>query len=244
MKVNCDMGESFGVWSMGADEKVMPCIDMANIACGFHASDPKTMNQTVKLAVEQGVSIGAHPSYPDLLGFGRRAMNVEPSELTSLIVYQIGALEGICRANGTQIDYVKPHGALYNQMMVDPATFDAVLAAVQAYDAKLPLVVMATPEFEESNRRAESFGVKLWFEAFSDRAYTNEGRLADRRLPGAVHQSTDAIDKQVREIIDQGVITTISGQKLPIKADTICIHGDGIHAVHTASFVRDRVSSR
>ncbi|MBF2937145.1 LamB/YcsF family protein, partial [Pseudomonas aeruginosa] len=142
--LNCDIGESFGAWSMGLDAEVMPLIDCANIACGFHAGDPGTMRRTVALAVEHGVRIGAHPGYPDLVGFGRRSLACSAQEVEDLLLYQIGALDGLCRAQGERVRYVKPHGALYQDMMRDPAILAAVLRALAAYDRTLPLMLMST----------------------------------------------------------------------------------------------------
>lgn len=243
MKLNCDMGESFGTWSKGMDADVMPFIDMANIACGFHASDPLTMDRTVKMAIAENVSIGAHPGYPDLLGFGRRELDCRPEELKAILVYQMAALDGICRTHGTAIEYVKPHGALYNKMMVDHTTLSVVMAAVRDYAPHCPLVVMATPEADEVLDRAREFGIGVWFEAFSDRAYTDEGRLVKRSVRGAVHESTDAIERQVTQIINEGCVTSITGKRIPIKADTICIHGDSHHAVDAARHMRQVVEA-
>ena len=145
MKLNCDMGEAFGAWPMGLDEQIMPYVDQANIACGFHASDPLTMSKTVALAKQHGVTIGAHPGYPDLVGFGRRNMDIAPAELKALIQYQVGALQGICRAQGVEVAYVKPHGALYNTMMKDFSVLETVMQAVSELDSSLILMVMAIP---------------------------------------------------------------------------------------------------
>ncbi len=243
MKLNCDMGESFGSWTKGMDDQVMPYIDMANIACGFHASDPLTMERTVKLALSNGVRIGAHPGYPDLLGFGRRELQCHPDELKPILVYQLAALDGICRVNGTRIEYIKPHGALYNKMMVDEATLSVVMSAVRAYAPLCPLVVMATPESDRIRKLAQEMGIEVWFEAFSDRAYDDEGRLVNRSVPGAVHETSEAIEQQVLQIVREGCVTSINGKRIPIQADTICIHGDSHHAVEAARHIRDVVSS-
>ncbi|WP_166263491.1 5-oxoprolinase subunit PxpA [Marinobacter caseinilyticus] len=243
MKLNCDMGESFGAWTKGMDADVMPYVDMANIACGFHASDPLTMDDTVKLALAEGVSIGAHPGYPDLIGFGRRHMELDPAELKPILVYQMAALDGICRSHGAAIEYVKPHGALYNRMMIDEPTLRAVMSAVRAYAPHCPLVVMATPESERILTLADEFGLEISFEAFSDRAYSDEGRLVSRSQPGAVHQTREAIEQQVTQIIREGCVTSITGKTIPIKADTICIHGDSHHAADAARHMRDVVDS-
>ena len=169
--LNCDLGESFGAWTMGADAAVMPYISSANIACGFHAGDPSIMRKTVSLALSHGVQIGAHPAYQDLVGFGRRSMAYAAQELQDILHYQIGALDGICRAQGGRVSYVKPHGAMYNDMMANPAQLRAVLQAVASYDRRLPLMLMATRDNSAAQQMGDEYGVTLWFEAFADRAY-------------------------------------------------------------------------
>ncbi len=180
--LNCDMGESFGAWRMGDDAHSMPLVDQANLACGFHAGDPLTMRRAVGLAVEQGVCIGAHPAYPDLAGFGRRHMNCSPEEVHALVLYQIGALDAFCRAAGTQVAYVKPHGALYNDLVGDDELLRAVLDACAAYRKGLPLMVLALADNGRELQLADEADVPLMFEAFADRAYLPDGRLAPRRL--------------------------------------------------------------
>ncbi len=238
MKLNCDMGEAFGAWTMGLDEQIMPFVDQANIACGFHASDPLTMSKTVALAAKHGVTIGAHPAYPDLVGFGRRNMDVAPAELKALIQYQIGALQGICAAHGTHVTYVKPHGALYNTMMSNFAVLETVMRAVSELDSSLVLMVMAVPEAEEVKALAQKYQLTLWFEAFSDRLYTDEGRLTPRKQSNAVHSSFERIEQQVLELSNTGQLTTESGASLEVHADTICVHGDGAHAVEAVKRIR------
>lgn len=241
MKLNCDMGEAFGAWKMGLDDKIMPHVDQANVACGFHASDPNTMAKTVALALENNVLVGAHPGYPDLVGFGRRNMDIAPNELKAIIQYQVGALQGICQSQKTQIGYVKPHGALYNTMMADFSVLETVMQAVSELDASLPLMVMAVPEAEEIKAMAKKFGLTVWFEAFSDRLYTDEGRLTPRKEPNAVHASFDLIEQQVKQLCETGTLTTASGKQLAIHADTICVHGDGAHAVEAVTRIRTLV---
>lgn len=241
MKLNCDMGEAFGTWKMGMDEQIMPYVDQANIACGFHASDPLTMAKTVALAKQHNVTIGAHPAYPDLVGFGRRNMDIAPTELKALIQYQVGALQGICKAHGTRVTYVKPHGALYNTMMADFSVLETVMQAVSELDPTLVLMVMAIPESDQVKALAEKYQLALWFEAFSDRLYTDEGRLTPRKQSGAVHQTFDLIEQQVLQLSEQGALTTESGQLLAIQADTICVHGDGAHAVEAVQRIRQVV---
>ena len=242
MKINCDMGESFGIWKMGCDEEVMPHLHMANIACGMHASDPSVMTRTVRLAKQYNVSIGAHPGYADLQGFGRRYVPMSAKELKSLFVYQIGALQAICKSEDTELTYVKPHGALYNVMMKDDDVFKALLAGLQGYDTQLPLVVMAVPDHERYSNLAENYGIKLWFEAFVDRSYGDDGRLTPRSQPGALHTTVEAIEKQALQLIEQRSVTTPAGNTIPVHADTLCIHGDGPLALPTAKLLHNRVS--
>lgn len=238
MKLNCDMGEAFGAWTMGRDEEIMPFIDQANIACGFHASDPLTMSKTVALAKQCNVTIGAHPAYPDLVGFGRRNMDIAPAELKALIQYQIGALQGICRAQGTQVTYVKPHGALYNTMMANFTVLETVMQAVSELDPSLILMVMAIPEVEQVKALAQKYNLALWFEAFSDRLYTEEGRLTPRQQNNAVHKDFALIERQVLQLSQHGSLITESGNALDVHADTICVHGDGDHAVEAVQRIR------
>ncbi|MEL0612414.1 5-oxoprolinase subunit PxpA [Marinomonas arenicola] len=241
MKLNCDMGEAFGAWKMGLDDQIMPYVDQANIACGFHASDPLTMAKTVALAKRYNVSIGAHPGYPDLVGFGRRNMDIAPAELKAIIQYQVGALKGICESQNTRIDYVKPHGAMYNQMMSDFTKLETVMQAVSEMDPSLALMVMAIPEVEQVKALAEKYQLTLYFEAFSDRLYSDEGRLTPRKQANAVHQSFELIEEQVLQLSQQGTLTTESGQSLAVHANTICVHGDGSHAVEAVKRIRSVV---
>lgn len=241
MKLNCDLGESFGPWKMGADKEVMPFIDQANIACGFHASDPLIMDQTVKLAKAYGVSIGAHPSYPDLQGFGRRNMALTTNELQSMFIYQIGALRAIAKTNGVDIDYVKPHGALYNQMMKDESIMDALMFSMARYDHSLPLMIMATPNHEFYSQKANQYGVRLQFEAFTDRAYDDCGLLVSRAEEGAVLTTTHAILEQMQSIVIEKRVKTINGIWLPIHASTLCLHGDNPLARVAAQQLRQQL---
>lgn len=238
LQLNCDMGESFGPWSMGVDEQVMPLVDSANIACGFHASDPLTMTRTVRLAVEHGTRIGAHPGYPDLVGFGRRSMQCSTSEIVAMVQYQVGALEGIGRANGRRVEYVKPHGALYNDMMRDADILRAVLEAVAGYRQGLPLMVLARPDPEPVQRLAREFGVPLLFEAFADRAYDAEGFLVPRSHAGAVYQDPRRIIEQSLSLAREAAVTTLDGQRLNLVADSLCVHGDNAESVKALAQLR------
>lgn len=237
--LNCDVGESFGAWSMGRDQDVMAHIDCANIACGFHAGDPDVMRRTVGYAVANGVRIGAHPGYPDLLGFGRRSLAVSPQEAENLLLYQIGALDGVCRAEGGKVSYVKPHGALYNDMAVNMALLRATMKAVKAYDASLPLLVMATAETQAIRELAREEGVTLWFEVFADRAYDGQGRLVSRREPGAVHDDEDTIVAQAVTLAKGQALVASDGTRLMLPADTLCVHGDNESSVAAVRAIRE-----
>ena len=251
MKLNCDLGESFGSWSMGMDAEVMPYIDMANIACGFHASDPQIMRDTVALAKQHGVQIGAHPAYPDLVGFGRRSLACSQDEVYSLVLYQLGALQGICQAQGTGISYVKPHGALYNDMMQQPDVLRAIVQAVADFDrhrsgpAPLALLVMATADNSEQQQLADAAGVPLLFEAFADRAYDEAGYLVSRRIEGAVYHDPEQVVQQALAIArGEPVMAHTSAVPLTLNADTLCVHGDNDASVRVVQAIRQALSDR
>lgn len=237
MKLNCDLGESFGSWQMGLDVAVMLHIDMANIACGFHAGDADVMAHTLNLAKQYGVAIGAHPSYPDLQGFGRRSMALSHQEIVNCMHYQIAALDGMARSNGLSLSYVKPHGALYNDMMSKPAVFAAVLDAVTGYYQPLKLMILATTQQQHYRELAAAKGVTLLFEAFADRRYTDAGTLAPRSQTGAVLHEEEML-AQVRQLIQHGTVTTESGNTLALSADTLCVHGDNKIAVAQIEKIR------
>jgi UPF0271 protein len=237
MLLNCDLGESYGSWTMGLDAQVMPHIDQANIACGFHAGDPLIMRATLELAAAHGVSVGAHPAYPDLLGFGRRSMALSPGEIIATIHYQVAALEGMAAVAGLQLSYIKPHGALYNDMMADAAVRAAILEAVASYHRPLALMLQATPAREQHLAEAGAMAVELLFEAFADRCYDDDGSLLSRRKAGAVH-SRDLMLEQVRQLRAEGSVTTISGRKLPLQADSLCVHGDNPEGVQAIRDIR------
>lgn len=236
--LNCDIGESYGAWTMGLDADVMPFIDCANIACGFHAGDPSVMRKTVALALSHDVMIGAHPAYPDLVGFGRRSMACSPAEIQDLLHYQIGALDGICRAQGSRVRYVKPHGALYNDMMANPTQLRAVIEAIARYDVQLPLMLLAMRDNSAAQAMADEFGVHLWFEAFADRAYDNVGRLVSRQLPGAVHHDPETIIAQALTLARGEPLQASDGSDLLLGADTLCVHGDNASSVAAVQRIR------
>ncbi|WP_334028998.1 5-oxoprolinase subunit PxpA [Alteromonas sp. P256] len=238
MKLNCDLGESFGAWSMPVEKDIMSEIDQANIACGFHAGDPLVMKAALDIAKAHGVSVGAHPSYPDLQGFGRRSMAMQANELSACIQYQVSALIGMADIVGAKVDYVKPHGALYNDMMKNKDIRQTVMKSVAAMcHGKLPLMVQATSQYQGIADEAKQHGVSLLFEAFSDRRYTDEGYLQSRQIDGAVLSSQEAL-VQAKQLIEQGTVTTASGATLSIQADSLCVHGDTAGAVEIARQIR------
>ncbi|GEA50390.1 UPF0271 protein [Vibrio inusitatus NBRC 102082] len=224
MKLNCDMGESLGAWTMGNDAQIMPYIDMANIACGFHASDPDIMSDTVALAKQHGVSIGAHPGYADLQGFGRRSIFHTSAQITHLMLYQVGALQGICKLHHVNVDYIKPHGALYNDMMKDVELFKGVIEA--AKQLQLPVMILATDNLDYLHI-AQQANVPLIHEGFVDRRYTNDKQLAARTAKGAVIESLDDVKSQALSLIRGAMFNSIDNVSIQVEADTLCIHGDG-----------------
>lgn len=230
------MGESFGAWTMGCDEQVMPWIDMANIACGFHASDPHIMSHTIDLAIRHGVKIGAHPSYPDLQGFGRRSIAIPSNEISEMLIYQVGALKALCESKNMELSYIKPHGALYNDMMKDLSIFDAVVDAVSCFN--VPLMMLATSDSQAFFDIADKYDVPLLFEAFADRAYLGNGSLCPRSEQGAVLTREEDILNQVRQIARYGKVTSKDGFVVPIEADTICVHGDNESAARLIAKIR------
>lgn len=240
MLLNCDLGESYGSWTMGLDEEVMHHIHQASIACGFHAGDPLTIEHTLALAARHGVSVGAHPAYPDLVGFGRRSMALSADELRATLRYQIAALDGLAACHGLALSYVKPHGALYNDMMADHAIRTTVMHTVASYHRPLALMLQATPEADRHREEANPWGLQLFFEAFADRCYDDDGYLLSRRQPGAVHDHRHTL-AQVEQLIETGTVTSASGKRLPLCADTLCVHGDNPEAVGVIAEIRTLV---
>ena len=238
MKLNCDLGESYGNWVTGMDDEVMPFVDMANIACGFHASDPDVMAKTIQSGVKHGVSIGAHPGYDDKKGFGRRSIPHTHNELKNIVAYQVGAMIGMCKLYGAKVEYIKPHGALYNDMMSNEAVYQAIVESIAQADFGVPLMILAKVDNEKYQAIADAAGVSLLFEAFADRAYTNEGTLSSRSLPGSVHHDPQLIINQVEQLVTNGTVTTIDGNELALKADTICVHGDNPESINTVQQLR------
>ena len=243
MLLNCDLGESYGSWSMGMDEQVMPHIDQANIACGFHGGDPLTIHKTLLLAATNGVSVGAHPAYPDLVGFGRRSMNLSALEIIASVLYQVSALDGMAASTGSTLAYVKPHGALYNDMMAKPAVRQAIMEAVVTYHRPLVLMLQATGESETHRAEAAALGLTVTFEAFADRCYDDDGKLLARSKAGAVH-NREAMLAQVSQLKNEGTVTSVSGNILHLNADTLCVHGDNIEGVKAIQAIRALVDGK
>ncbi|MEE9248495.1 MAG: 5-oxoprolinase subunit PxpA [Dehalococcoidia bacterium] len=232
---NCDMGESFGAWKMGLDEEVIKHVTSSNIACGFHAGDPVWMEHTVGLARAHGVAIGAHPSYPDLMGFGRRDMAASPGDVKSYVKYQVGALRGFLE--GGRLQHVKAHGALYNAAIKDDDLARAICQAVLEIDPQIILVVLAGTRWVEI---AREMGNRVARETFADRAFSPDGTLAPRSQPGALlHDPDQVVERSLRMVIE-GSVTATDGQDIPIEADTICLHGDNPGAVELAEAIRSR----
>jgi 5-oxoprolinase (ATP-hydrolysing) subunit A len=233
--LNSDLGEGFGAWSLGDDEALLDLVTSANVACGFHAGDPSTMRRVVAAAAARGVAVGAQVSYPDLVGFGRRRMDVAPDELTADVLYQVGALDGVCRAAGARVRYVKPHGALYNRVADDDEQAAAVVAAVASYGRGLPLLGLPGSAVE---RAAADAGVPFVAEAFADRAVTADGRLVPRGQPGAVLTDVDAVARRAVRLVVDGRVTAAGGAEVEAGAASVCVHGDTPGAVAMARAVR------
>lgn len=242
MLLNCDLGESFGRWRLGCDEEVMPFLDQANVACGFHAGDPVTIGHTLELAARHAVQVGAHPSYPDLAGFGRRSMALSDEELRSSLHYQISALDGMAAIAGLELAYVKPHGALYNDMMANDHLRAEIMDAVAAYPRPLRLMLQATPDATVHRAEASERGLQLYFEAFADRRYEDSGRLQSRRVAGAVHDRSRMLD-QVAQLVERGSVETSTGRELSLHADTLCVHGDNEAGVQAIREMREMIAS-
>ena len=224
--LNCDMGESFGAYRLGRDEEVIQFITSANIACGFHAGDPLVLDRTVALAAARNVGVGAHPGFADLKGFGRRNMDCTPEEITADIIYQIGAIQAFCAVHKVPLQHVKPHGALYNMAVGNEPLARAIARAVAAVDPSLLLVTLAGGEAGLMARIGREEGVRVVFEAFPDRAYTPEGRLVSRRLPGAVITDPALATERAVRMATEGRIVAIDGSILEMEIDTLCVHGD------------------
>jgi UPF0271 protein len=238
--LNCDMGESFGAWTMGDDEALMAAITSANIACGAHAGDPGVMRTTVRLARRHGVAAGAHPGFPDLVGFGRREMSLSPGEVEGLVLYQLGALGAIARAEGVALQHVKPHGALYNIAARDASIADAIAKAVRLFDPSLVLFGLAGSLLLASG---EAAGLRVASEVFADRAYERDGTLASRRKPGSVIHDGDDVAARAVQMVRDGRVVAVTGESIAVRADTICVHGDTPGAAPLARRIREALEA-
>ena len=235
MDLNSDLGEGYGRWALGDDAALLEVVTSANVACGFHAGDPATIDRTVRTATEHGVAIGAQVSYPDLVGFGRREIDEAPDDLTADVLYQIGALEAFARAAGSRVRYVKPHGALYNRIARDPVQAAAVVEAIRRYDPALPLLTLPG---SAAMRAAEDAGIPAVAEGFADRAYTAEGRLVSRREPGAVLHDPGQVATRAVVMATEGRVEAVDGGEVAVEVRSLCVHGDTPGAVELAKAVR------
>jgi UPF0271 protein len=235
MDLNSDLGEGYGRWTLGDDAAMLQVVTSANVACGFHAGDPATIDRTVRTAVELGVAVGAQVSYPDLVGFGRREIDLPPGDLTADVLYQLGALEAFARAAGSRVRYVKPHGALYNRIARDPVQAAAVVEAIRRYDPDLPLLTLPG---SAAMAAAAGAGVPAVAEGFTDRAYTGEGRLVSRREPGAVLHDPGRVAARALRMATEGRVETVDGGEVAVAVRSLCVHGDTPGAVELARAVR------
>lgn len=236
--LNCDMGESFGAWTMGRDVELMDYVSSVNIACGFHAGDASVMRQTIELAIKKNVAIGGHPSFPDLQGFGRRSMSLSPNEVFDIILYQVSAIKGMCEALGGKLHHVKPHGALYNQAAKDKTLAEAIAKAVKSIDENLILYGLSGSYLIS---KAENIGLKTASEVFADRTYQNDGSLTPRSEPNALINDTEIAISQVLKMVNEQTVTATNGETVSLKAETICIHGDGENAVEFAKKINQKL---
>lgn len=240
INLNADLGESYGAWVMGNDAEMLRVVGSANLACGFHGGDPLVMRQTLQLAKQFGVSVGAHPSYPDLQGFGRRRMAMAPDELEAAILYQIAALDGMARAEGLRVSHVKPHGALNNAACADRSLADTVVRAIRAYD---PALILLAPALSELCAAGHAAGLAVVEEVFADRAYLDDGQLVPRSRADAMIHGAEASYAHVRRMLDEGAIVSVNGKRLPCRIGSVCVHGDGAEAVATARYLRQHLEA-
>jgi len=241
--LNSDVGESFGVYKIGLDEEVIPLISSANIACGFHAGDPAVMRRTIALAKEHGVALGAHPGFPDLLGFGRRNMDATMEEIRDYITYQIGALQAFAASQGMNLQHVKAHGALYNMAAQDMRITQAITESVSRLDKDLILVMLPGPKKDEVLEIGKYYGIRVVFEFFADRGYNSDGTLVSRREPGAmIHDHQFAADR-VLKMVTEGKIASKDGIEIEVASDTVCVHGDNPAAVRLIEQIRESLLS-
>lgn len=240
LNLNSDLGESFGPWSMGSDAAMLRIVNSANVACGYHGGDPNVMITTVGLARDCGVSVGAHPSYPDLQGFGRRRMDIPPAELEAMLIYQIGALDACARAQGTRVTHVKPHGALNNVACADRKVADAIARAVHRLD---PALVLLAPAASQMIVAGREIGLPVVEEVFADRAYLDDGQLVPRSRPDAMVHGAEASLRHIMRIVEERALISVNGVRIPCNPQSICVHGDNAEAVATAQVLRDGLSA-
>jgi UPF0271 protein len=233
--LNSDLGESFGRYTLGMDERIIPLITSANVACGYHASDPVVMDKTIRLAKKAGIGVGAHPGFPDLMGFGRRNMNVTPAEAKAYTLYQLGALDGFCKAQGVTMQHVKPHGALYNMAAKDYELSKAICEAIASYNQNLIVMALCGGQLL---RAAKDLGLRAASEVFADRGYEEDGTLVDRRKEGAMITDEDAAIARVVRMVKEGKVTAVTGKDIAIQADSVCVHGDGEKALAFVEKIR------
>lgn len=239
--LNCDLGESFGRYKLGEQEEILKYVTSANVACGFHAGDPTVMRETVELAIKYNVQIGAHPGLPDLNGFGRREMNILPQEAYDMVVYQIGALQAFLTTKGANMQHVKPHGALYNMASVNKALAEAIAQAVYDVSPNLILFGLASSELTKAG---EKLGLITVHEVFADRTYQQNGTLTPRSQNNALITNENAAIDQIVKMVKYGNVSSVQGTEVTLKADSICIHGDGAHAVKFAKFARQALEQQ
>ena len=237
--LNCDLGESFGNYKIGMDEEVIPLISSANVACGYHASDPIVMQKTIAMTKKFGTAVGAHPGFPDLMGFGRRNLSVSPAEAKAYTLYQLGALDAFCRTQGVKLQHVKPHGALYNMAAKDYELARGICEAIYEFDKDLIVLALSGGQLI---RAGQDIGLRTALEFFSDRAYEEDGTLVNRRKEGAV--ITDEIEALARVVrmIKENKLTAITGKDISIKADSVCVHGDGVKALEFVKKIREKLT--
>ena len=234
--LNSDLGESFGRYTIGNDDKIIPLISSANVACGYHASDPVVMGKTIAMAKEAGIRVGAHPGFPDLMGFGRRNMNVTPAEAKAYVLYQLGALDAFCRVNGEKMQHVKPHGALYNMAAKDYTLSTAICEAIKEFDSNLIVLALSGGQLAKA---AQDMGLRTAMEVFADRGYEEDGTLVDRHKEGAmITDENEAIARVIR-MVKEKKVTAVTGKDIPIQADSICVHGDGAKALAFVEKIRE-----
>lgn len=233
--LNCDLGESFGRYVLGLDAEVIKYVSSANVACGFHAADPVVMKKTVAMCADAGVAVGVHPGYPDLQGFGRRNMVIPADEVGDMVMYQVGALSAFVKAEGLRLAHVKPHGAMYNMAVKDGALADAICRAVQKFDGDLPILAPSGSELQKS---AQKLGLPFICEVFADRAYMPDGTLAPRSMPGAVIEDEEEAIRRVIGMVETGEVAAIDGQVIKVRAESVCVHGDGAKALAFVQKIR------